>query len=87
MIGIHSVNAVTKAVHWNIPCGTEGKIGIRNFRVGKIRTDLLYDSGRCLITSDGEYDLYVNDLLYHIHAGENIFSVIKIETAEEILKR
>ena len=87
VIGIHSVNAVTKSVRWNIPSGTEGKIGIRNFCIGEIRTDLLYDSGRCMITSDGEYNLYVNDYLYHIYDGENIFSITKIETAKEIYER
>lgn len=74
-IGIHSVDAFKRRVEWALPAKTSGRTGVRNFRFGGIRADLLYEDGRCQVDSTAPFDLLVDGVAHAIAAGSNSFKI------------
>ena len=76
VLGFYSIDAFTKTVKWNRPDDIEGEIGIKNLRFGNIKTDIVANGDQCLVTSNQEYTLVINDVEYKISAGENKINLV-----------
>lgn len=74
IIGIHSINAFTNTVKWNLADNIKGKIGIKNLRFGNTVTEIMYENQICKVSSDNDFTLIVNGNKYDIKAGNNTFN-------------
>lgn len=75
IIGLYSADAFANVVKWRLPAQVKGKIGARNFRFGAIVTDIIYEDGRCSITSNLPYEMVINGTPFFINPGSNSFAI------------
>ncbi len=74
VIGIHSVDAMHRVVEWRLH--QPGRHGIRNFRFGDVKTDLIADGhGHAEVVSNLPYTLIINGRTLEVKAGEQSFSL------------
>jgi len=74
VIGFHSVDAVHHVVDWRMH--QPGRNGLRNFRFGDVRTDLIADGhGHVQVISNRPYTLILNGIPLKVRAGEQSFSL------------
>ena len=62
-------------VEWAKPDKIKGKIGIKNLRFGEVVTTIIADESSCMVTSNKEYTLKINEKSYRIIAGQNEFTI------------
>ena len=74
VIGFHHVDAQKKRVEWRLHHA--GEQGLRNFKFGPIRTDILFDGDHTVrITSNERYTLVINGVEHVVSPGENVVRV------------
>lgn len=74
VIGIHSVDAVQRAVEWRLH--QPGRHGIRNLCFGDVKTDLIADGkGSVEVISNRPYTLIINGKSLKVKAGEQKFDL------------
>jgi len=73
VIGIHSVNALERTLHWHLH--RESRHGIKRLRFGDIETSMVYDNGSIQIDSSGPYTLFMNNTPLDIKTGLNQVTV------------
>lgn len=71
IIGIREVDADRKLVRWDIHY--DGEVGLKHLRFGDIETNLIYNNGELLITSNKPYTLIFNGKKIRVRAGETLF--------------
>jgi hypothetical protein len=71
VIGIYSADAQKKVLKWNLHHKFEH--GIRNFRFGKILTDLVYKDGKLYVSSNMPYRIDINGIYFDVKQGRNKF--------------
>lgn len=59
VIGIHSVDALSKTIHWHLH--RDSRHGIKRLKFGDITTSLLYERGTVQVRSSGDYTLVINE--------------------------
>lgn len=72
VIGIHTVDAFHRKIHWQLPRGRSGRLGVRNLRFGDITTSLIFCDSICEVTSTAPYVLEVNGVDFDIHLGTTL---------------
>ena len=75
VLGFHHINAFEKLVEWDKPNTFEGKIGVKNLRFGSVITNIIADMGTCIVESNEDYTLKINNATFAIKAGKNTFSL------------
>ena len=73
VIGIHSVDTLTRTAHWRLHRNT--RHGVKRFRFGDIVADLIHENGTCTVTASGAFTLVINGQNFEIAAGEQEFSL------------
>ena len=67
VIGIHSVDAFSRTIHWHLPKDA-GRIGVKNLRFGDVKVDLVYCGNKIEVNSMQPLTLVVNGKEMH-HSG------------------
>ena len=70
VIGIHSVDALSRTVHWHLH--RESRHGIKRLQFGDIETSLIYESGTIQVTSSDDYTLVLNGRKVAIHKDKQL---------------
>lgn len=74
ILGFHIVDAIENKVEWRLH-QTE-RHGIKNFRFGKVLTDILYDGRNTIVVkSNKPYVLVINGVSHAINAGNNSIKI------------
>ena len=76
VLGFYEINAFTRTVRWAKPDTFSGKLGIKNLRFGSIITDICACGEKCIVKSNEEYTLEINDIRYVVAEGINEFTVV-----------
>lgn len=85
VLGFYAADAAEEKLMWHLHQSC--RHGIRNFRFGKIVTDLIYDHGKIEITSNRAYTLYVNGQKYNIRKGNQTIEYNFEESIEQMTDR
>ena len=75
VLGFHTANAFEGVVEWEKPDTFRGKIGVRNFHLGDVVTDIIADEKECVVVSNAPYTLKICGKAYAVKAGENRFAL------------
>lgn len=81
VIGIHSVDALSRTVHWHLHRNT--RHGIKRLKFGDIETSLIYADGTCTVESTGSYTLILNGSEHAVNTGNQQFNVAVFRYAGE----
>lgn len=73
VIGIQSVDALAKTVHWRIR--RRSRHGIQRFRFGTITCHLIYEEGVCTVHSSEAFTLTVGAQEFVVRPGDNHFVI------------
>lgn len=74
ILGFHVVDAIENKVEWRLH--QIERHGIKNFRFGKVVTDILYDGRNTIaVKSNKPYVLVINGVSHTINAGNNSITV------------
>lgn len=73
VIGIFDINAYKKKIRWNIH--NNFKHGIKKLKFNDVTADVIYENGKIMVNSSGEFQLIVNAKKFDVEVGKNQFSV------------
>ncbi len=76
VLGFHKIDAFENVVEWAKPNTFKGKIGVRNLRFADIVADIVADEKVCCVKTNAPFALKINDRVFQISSGENIFEII-----------
>ncbi len=76
IIGIHTIDAFKKSIHWDIHTAYSGKQGIENLSFGNTITNIIYQEGQILVDSNQPYSLIIdNTFIFDVEEGKNVFEI------------
>jgi hypothetical protein len=76
IIGIHTIDAFKKIIHWDLHAQYNGKQGIENLSFGNINTDIIYQDGQIWVKSNQNYSLVINNtIIFDVVKGDNLFEL------------
>ena len=67
ILGFHTINALEKNVQWRLY--RTQRHGIKRLRFGNIITDIVYEEGKVMVSSNDPFTLIINNKEFQIKKG------------------
>ncbi len=84
VLGFYDVDAENNVVKWNKHHDT--RHGIERFRFGNVTTSIIAEGDVVKVSADNPYTLVINDVDFHIEAGEQTLELKGVSTFSVIIK-
>ncbi|MBR2920969.1 MAG: hypothetical protein IKC27_06430 [Kiritimatiellae bacterium] len=75
VIGIKSANAFTNTLVCDFPEDIKGRIGVENYRFGKIVCSVVATKEKVVVKTNHPFTLILNGARHQVKKGENIFNI------------
>ncbi len=74
VIGIKEANAFTNALRCDFPREVEGRVGVENYRFGRVTCSVIATTDAIRVVSNRPFTLFADGREFAVKSGENVFS-------------